>query len=223
MTATAPRFSIIVPHYDGSISDELLVRGMRCLAKQTFGDFEILLYHDGPPTRPLPDLGFISPRLAAVKMSAVRFNDWGHSLRDQGIREARGDYILHFNPDNLLYPNALAMLEAASRAPVRETEDLRMRENPDVLVFAILMRGVQTNGRIGPWRDRNATSRFLIYTGLPPIFGAIDCLQVVIKRDIWLELGGWYDRREASDGYIYPKLIAERGARYIPEVLGEHW
>ena len=42
-----PRFSIIVPHFDGVVSDATLTRTMASLAAQTFSDFEVLLYHDG--------------------------------------------------------------------------------------------------------------------------------------------------------------------------------
>jgi len=217
-----PRFTIIVPHYDGSISDELLLRGLHSLSAQTFRDFEILLYHDGPPSRPLPDLNWLGDKLR-LTISENRHNDWGHSLRDRGIREGRGDYIVHFNPDNVLYPRALATFDAAARAPVPRYTDERLRENPEILIYAILMRGMQSNGRVGPWRNRKDTSRYLLYTGLPPILGAIDCMQVVATRRVWLEIGGWYDKSETSDGKMYSVLIRERGARYISEVLGEHW
>jgi Glycosyl transferase family 2 len=223
MTDNAPRFSIVIPHYDGTISDELLLRGLHSLTMQTFRDFEILLYHDGPLSRPLPDLNWVGPRLKAVRVSEQRFNDWGHSLRDQGIRDGRGDYIVHFNPDNILYPRALATLDAAARAPVRPAPVALQTENPEVLIFAILMRGMQCSGKVGPWRNRNDTDSYLIYTGMPPILGAIDCMQVVMRRSLWLSIGGWYDRSEVSDGIIYSKLIKERGARYVSEVLGEHW
>ena len=219
----APRFSVVIPHYDGSISDDLLLRGLHSLATQTLRDFEILLYHDGPLTRPLPDLAWLGDRLACATVTENRHNDWGHSLRDRGIREARGDFVVHFNPDNVLYPRALATLDAAARAPVTPVPQPEYAENPEILIYAILMRGMVCNGRKGPWRNRYDTSRYLIYTGMPPILGAIDCMQVVISRRIWLEMGGWYDKAEVSDGRMYSKLIAERGARYIPEVLGEHW
>src|SRR5687768_6095821 len=88
---TAPRFSIIIPHYDGAISDELLVRGLASLASQTFDDFEVLLFHDGPLSRPLPDLTQF-PLKIRLGITPQRFNDWGHSLRDFGIHHARGDY-----------------------------------------------------------------------------------------------------------------------------------
>ena len=220
MSADSPRFSIVIPHYDGAISDEQLVRGLASLANQAFADFEVLLFHDGPLSRPLPDLAQF-PLKIRLGVTPQRFNDWGHSLRDLGIHHARGDYIVHFNPDNVLYPEALAVLDRAAREPVEDAPEPGYRENPEVLIFAVLMRGMRTNGA-SVWRDKTST-RSILLQGYPVQLGAIDCMQLVAKRSLWHEIGGWYDRRETSDGTIYGALIANRGARYVPEILGEHW
>lgn len=217
-----PRFSIIVPHFDGSITDAMLLRGLGSLAAQTFRDFEVLLLHDGPLGRPLPRLEGLALPALRVDIGTQRHNDWGHSLRDAGIRQAQGDYIIHFNPDNLLYPNALEALDRASRQPVPPAPRPDLLENPQVLIFSIVMRGMNFNGRGPIWRSGDP-NRALIYTGLPPSYGFIDCLQLVAQRSVWLEIGGWYDRSEASDAAIYAKLVQERGARYVMAVLGEHW
>lgn len=217
-----PRFSVVMPHYDGSIDDALLLRGLDSLARQTFRDFEVLLMHDGPLGRPLPPLAGLPVPALQVSIGERRHDDWGHSLRDRGIREASGDYIVHFNADNLLYPEALQTLDNASRQPVLPAPRPDLLENPEVLIFSILMRGMNFNGRGPIWRGADS-SRALVYTGLPPALGLIDCMQLVAKRSVWLEIGGWYDKSEASDAAIYGKLIQQRGARYVMEVLGEHW
>jgi hypothetical protein len=219
-----PRFSVIVPHFDGSVTDGMLLRGLGCLARQTYGDFEVLLYHDGPLSRALPDLTALGlgARLRTT-VGETRHNDWGHSLRDRGIRAATGDYIVHFNPDNVLYPNAFEVLDRYGRAPVPPVSRAELAENPAILVFAIAMRGMNFNGRWPIWRDPADPSRALIFTGIPPVPGLIDCMQLVATRAVWLEIGGWYDRSEKSDGTIYARLVEERGARYVPSVLGEHW
>ena len=217
-----PRFSIIVPHFDGSISDSALLRGLGSLAAQSSRDFEVLLLHDGPLSRPLPPLDHLALPALRLDIGAQRHNDWGHSLRDAGIRRARGDYIVHFNPDNVLYPQALEKLDLASRRPVAPAPRADLLENPQVLIFSIVMRGMSFNGRGPIWRSGDP-ERSLVYTGLPPVHGLIDCMQLVARRELWLEIGGWYDRSEASDAAIYMKLIEQRGARYVMAVLGEHW
>ena len=89
-----PKFSIIVPHYDGVISDETFIEGMDSILCSKYKNFEVLVYHDGPTSRPIPqsfksvyDYHKIDYK---VKETKTRYNDWGHSLRDLGIREAKG-------------------------------------------------------------------------------------------------------------------------------------
>lgn len=217
-----PKFTVIIPHYDRSVSDQEITRCLKCLSDQTFKDFEVRLFHDGPPLRELPNPENYPFKLF-VEATPTRKGDWGHSLREIGMKAATGRYILHLNADNVLYPRALEYLNAASVAPVEGAPMVEMLDNPDVLVFAILMRGRSFNGRVGFWRNRNATHRAIISTGIPPIPDYIDCLQVVAARTIWEKVGWWYDKSEASDGVILPSMIQQFGARYIPAILGEHW
>lgn len=216
--SAAPRFSIIVPYDDGAAGDALLLRALASLAQQTFGNFEVLLFHDGPQSRPWPDLARL-PLKIRLGSTAQRVHDCGHSLRELGIRHAHGDYLVHMNPDGVLYPHALETLDRAAREPATHADPLR-RENPDVLVFAVLLRGVSYNGRAGgPDRGSN---RPLIASGIPPDPHHLHVPQLVARRSIWLEIGGWYDRSEPADGIIYSAIVATRGARFVPEILGEH-
>jgi len=217
-----PKFSIIVPHYDGVISDEQFLQGMNSLVNQTYRDFEILVYHDGPISRPIPNIDFPNVK---IKVTEKRFNDWGHSLRDMGIREAQGEYILHFNPDNILYKNALESIFKQSQKQYFYNKDGIEYIYPlpnDIIIFPILMRGVQSNG-VGLWRNKkNAEKDYMIFTGYPPLKYNIDCMQLVMKRSLWIENDGWKDKSEDSDGNMYEPFVQKYKARYCSEVLGEH-
>lgn len=221
-TTKMPRFSIIIPHYDGSVSDQQIGRCLNSLSAQSCQDFEVRLLHDGPPSRALPSPASWSFPLSVLP-TELRAGDWGHSLRDRAMREAQGEYILHLNADNFLYPNALEVLDLAASAPIEPAPREDLRENPAVLVFSIVMRGRMFNGRLGFWRDKQATHRGLIYTGIPPVAEYIDCMQVVAKRSVWQAIGWWYNKSEAADGVILPAMIQRFGARYVSAVLGEHW
>jgi glycosyltransferase involved in cell wall biosynthesis len=214
-------FSIIVPHYDQSVSDAELDRCLSSIAKQTFRSYEVLLFHDGPPTRalppPPPGIENYVPRV-----TSVRANDFGHSLRDAGIRQAKGDYIVHLNADNLLYPFALEELATTAATPGSLLEPHRHHAPPDLLVFPVVMKGVLGDVRNGLLRTNNPLHA-VILNGYPPLAGMIDCMQLVMKRTIWLEYGGWYDKSTNSDGTMYPRFIRERGSRMVGRVLGEHW
>jgi hypothetical protein len=93
----------------------------------------------------------------------------------------------------------------------------------EVFVYGILKRGlVATRNSFYRFPDL-AQQRSLIFGGVPVRFGNIDAMQFVMRRDLWLQVGGWYDRREESDGYIYEKLSKRFVVTAVPDILGEHW
>ena len=211
-----PLFSIIVVHYQGTIPHAIFSRGIASLQAQTFKDFEIIAYHDGPLT------DAASVMTVPVRCSEYRFNDFGHSLRDRGIREATGDYILHFNADNILYPHALTEIAKEIHRPPRlQDEQKRILDPADIIIFPIAMVGLQrVNGRVIQFKG--SPPFFSILTGNPPIVQNIDCMQLVMKRSLWLAEGGWADKRELSDGYQYERFAKKYGYREVGPICGEH-
>lgn len=202
-TGTQPKFSIIIPHYQGSIDHDHFLRGIRSIHAQMFRDFEILCYHDGP----LLDAGLDFP--VKIFPTSKRYNDWGHSLRDIGIHEARGEYILHFNPDNILYPQALERLSGGCK---------------EILVFPLIMMGMERDGDLVFQHNKRTASQKMVISGNPVVYGGIDCTQFVMKRDRWLECGGWFDKRGNADGFMYPLFAEKYDVEFIgSEPLGEHW
>ena len=225
-----PTFSVIIPHYDRSISREFLQRTLDSLYRQTYQSFEILLYHDGPKLMPFEEEIDLSqhPNITHLEVTEKRFGDWGHSLRDMGIRRAKGEYIVHMNADNILYDFAFERMVEAMRTPRSNIADPQSGQvidtnSNDILIFAILMVGSESDG-IRHWTEvRNDRRHGMILTGYPVVQNNIDCMQLVMRRRLWLDYGGWYNRASDGDGYMYQRFVSERRARYIPAVLGEHW
>lgn len=210
------KFSVIVPHYDGSINDEIFCRGIQCLIDQTNQDFELLIYHDGPVSRPIPDLWRQLGDRAKLDITKKRENNWGHGNRDRGIKKAKGDYIIHHNPDNILYNFALEELEKESN------KNYGFDFKNDIIIFPVYMIGMTTNGKFA-WRDKlNRFDYKMILTGFPGIKNFIDAMQLVMKTDLWNKYNGWYDKSETSDGTMYEKFVHDNGARYCSKILGEH-
>jgi hypothetical protein len=211
-------FSIILVHYQGATKHSELCRGIASLFAQTFQDFEILAYHDGPlldPSLPWP---------IPFKCTEACHHDWGHSLRDLGLHEAKGDYIVHFNSDNILYPNALEEIWLAiNRLPrIFNSFSGQPVDSNDLIVFGIILRGYQ--------RIMEEAVRYpdhpeyqLILTGNPPRVRYIDAMQLVMRRSIWLNEGGWSDRSFCADGAMYEKFAAKYGYRSVEKILGEHF
>src|ERR1043165_2007520 len=121
-----PLFSIVCVHYQGTVTRDIYLRGVNSILSQTFTDYELLVYHDGPLLDP------DAPTPIPIRCTEMRHNDWGHSLRDRGIREAKGDYIVHFNADNVLYPHALELIAAEIRRPWRLTSETKGDRKSDV-------------------------------------------------------------------------------------------
>lgn len=223
---TQYRYSIIIPHYDRSIGDELLIRTLQSIDAQTEGRFEVLLYHDGHLSRPLPDLSWVRFPLR-ILISPKRYNDWGHSLRHQGIHAATGDYIVHMNADNILYPNALEEIERLSQPDAYPTavssSGERWHIEPEIIIFPIYQMGWACDGKGLRRFDTGQQVYRVIMTGYPPVRGFIDAMQLVMTREKWLEYGGWSNRAADSDGIMYERFVLENGARYSDKILGEHW
>lgn len=114
-----PLFTVIVTDYEPSVPREYLRRKMACLAAQTCGDFEVLVYHDGPKAQSYAEDMAGAPMHQATEFIVTPkwIGDWGHSSRDLGIRAARGRWIIHTNADNIFYPNLIAELKAVLTEP----------------------------------------------------------------------------------------------------------
>ena len=227
MTIKNPKFSIIMVDYDQSVSRAYMQRAIQNLMVQTFNNFEVILLHDGPKEIPYENelskeqINFIDK----IVVTEERFNNWGHTLRDMGIRSAKGEYIIHLNADNVLFPHCLERLAYFSDLELAPIFDKSgdIKNNSSILIFAIYMRGVVFCNNAYSRRPGEEDTYSTILSGIPTKYGNIDCMQLVMKREYWLNENGWHDKSRNSDGMMYPGFVAKYGARYIPELLGEHW
>lgn len=92
-----------------------------------------------------------------------------------------------------------------------------------ILIYAIRMCGVVPTS-FGYYRlGTEKTKQSIVFGGVPVKFGNIDAMQFVMRRDLWLAEGGWYDTRETADGYMYPEFAEKYKMDVVPDILGEHW
>lgn len=194
-----PRFSIIVVDCDSHTPREAAQRGVNSILAQTYRDFEVIFVHDGLKEVPY-ETEFDLTGLEKLKTiyTKERFSDWGHTLRDHGLRIADGDYVLHFNIDNLLYPNCLERVNE-----FLEKDDIRK----EMVIFTII-------------HHKNEEE---LLTGNPVRFQHIDCLQVVASRNAWESIGFWHRNEYEADGYLYVELSSRYKPFYIEEILAENF
>ena len=233
---TNPFFSIIMPHFHKCTPHNRFIRAIESIRSQSFRDWELLIYHDGP----IDDENVLNYREDIIKDSRIKFTitsrnhaDWGHSLRDIGIRAAQGVYIINTNSDNLFYNNAFAIFFAYSRWKKEKLEYYNEAKgerfsfliNPDCLVYGIKLMGVLTHSNARKIiRIPNSENFFqTVLPGWPPNKYSVDAMQLIATREIWGNTGFWYKKNEESDGDLIQEITSKYGYLVIPEILGEHW
>lgn len=198
-----PKFTIIATDAENHVPRDRMKQGVRSILNQTFTDYELLIIHDGPRSKEfeldLPD----NARLMETEQFYGVYGleefyagyGWGHHSRDLGIKEAAGEYILHFNIDNILYPHALQTIS-----------DKIDKTKAEVVIYACTHEKFDIK----------------YFSGIPPVMGKVDLLQCVASKKAWNSIGGWHRYDHSADGFLFEDIIARYGYTHIPEVLGEN-
>jgi glycosyltransferase involved in cell wall biosynthesis len=109
---------------------------INCFLSQTLQNFKLLILHDGPDStmdsvvRPYLEA---HPDELAYQCTERRYNDYGHSLRDMGIRMCDTEYLLLTNDDNYYCPTFLEQMFVAIRhcgADIAMCDMLHSHMNP---------------------------------------------------------------------------------------------
>jgi hypothetical protein len=194
-----PKFSIIVVDNDTHTPRDAAKRGVDSILAQTFRDFEIVFVHNGvKETRYEEEFDLSGVQKVKALYLKELSNDWGNTSRNYGLMIADGEYVLHFNIDNLLYPTCLEKVNQ-----FLEKDGVRK----EMVIFSII-------------HHKNAER---ILTGNPVRFRHIDCLQVIASRIAWESIGFWHRTEYESDGYLYLELSTKFQPFYLDEVLAENF
>jgi len=201
-----PKFTIVATDAENHVPRDRMREGIDSLNNQTFKDFELLIIHDGPRQGSYDNELDEIPENTAFICTEKHYGiygqpefwagyGWGHHSRDLGIKQASGDYILHFNIDNILYPHALQTIS-----------DKIDKTKADVIIYACTHEKFDIK----------------YFSGIPPVMGKVDLLQCVASKRAWESIGGWHRYDHSADGYLFEEIIAKYGYVHIPEVLGEN-
>ena len=86
---------------------------IHCFLAQTLQNFKLLILHDGYDAemeKIFIEFKTKNPTTFDYYFSEERFNDYGHSLRDIGIKMADTEYLLITNDDNYYCPDFLEIM-----------------------------------------------------------------------------------------------------------------
>ena len=109
---------------------------------QSADNWRLTVIHDGPSTefeKAMRPLAKQMPKKIKYFCTESRFNDYGHSLRQIGIEQATGDYLLLTNADNYFNRGAFLMdIKYYQDGNTDLTKSLRLNNNNS---FAHFYRG----------------------------------------------------------------------------------
>ena len=108
MKAPTPFFSVVVPTWNtGALVEETV----HSLVNQDFPDpqYEIIVVDDGSTD---DTLSYLKPFLDRIRIIRQK-NSGAASARNKGIHHARGEYIVCFDHDDILFPYALKIYKQA--------------------------------------------------------------------------------------------------------------
>ncbi len=105
-----PRYSIVIPMYNAASG---LPRMLRSISAQSFSDYEVLLLDDGSEDDTLNvarALVGADPRFRLIARPHVGA---AGAVRNAGLALATGEYLLFWDADDEVTPDALAIIDAA--------------------------------------------------------------------------------------------------------------
>jgi CDP-glycerol glycerophosphotransferase len=202
-----PEISVIVPFYN---VEAYLADCLDSILGQTFGDFEVLLVDDGSPDGSRAIAERYAERDARLRI-VTRENGGLGAARNTGVREARGRYLTFVDSDDLLPPQALALLHGSA-----------CRTGSDVVVGSVERFDGRT-GWLPDWvedvhvvrREQVRIEEFL------PLLRNLYTWNKLFRRDFWDAQGMWFREGVAyEDQPIVTQLLARAHAiDVLPEIV----
>ena len=182
---------------------------IRCLlwslASQTCKDFKVSVYHDGPSDATKEIVGDFKKQIVDFEVnyfeSDLRFNDFGHSLREMALNNCGTSLMLLTNDDNYYVPTMVENILSQDW------------ENTDIVYFDMV------HNHIIPSLPNPIGYQTLI---TEPRATRIDMGSFVFRTCLGKEVG-FTDKSYGADGYFF-EAMRDRGARIakIRKVLFVH-
>jgi hypothetical protein len=156
---------------------------------QSHDNWILTVIHDGPNDEfdlIMTDYKKQAPEKILFFNTENRFNDYGHSLRDLGLKSIKGDYVLHTNADNYFIPRAVEFIN-----------EVLVAHSPDVVFFDMVHSHELPGGRNLPAYSFFETS-FERYS--------IDMSAAIIKSCL-AEKAGFRDKTFAGDATYFEDVV----------------
>lgn len=194
---SCPKISVIMPVYN--TKEESLREAIESILNQTYTDFELILINDGSTRQECEDVikSYTDERIRYIKQE----NQGAAGSRNNGIKQAVGEYIAIMDSDDIAYPNRF------------EEEVKFLDEHQD---YAI----------VGSWAEIFPKKRLLKVVEEPRILDFIrECnfvhSTVMYRRKLFAENGYTYDLKKppTEDYDLWCRIITKEKAYNIQKPL----
>lgn len=198
-------FSLIIPTYNRA---DLIGRTLETVFSQERPPDEVIVVDDGSTDGTLELLAGYGDKLRVLRQE----NRGPGAARNRGVRDARGDYVVFLDSDDLWFPWTLATYEKVIEEhgrPALVSGKLYLFHDEDEVT-----RRLHRSMKVESFTDFFASSR----CGMHCSAG-----QAVIRRDVYLESGGFVEERiNAEDHDLVMRLGTQRGFVWIesPDMVG---
>ncbi len=178
---------------------------------QTEKNWKLTIIHDGHNSdfmSLMESYHKIDPNRITFYCTEKRFNDYGHSLREIGLKNLEGDFVLITNADNYFIPKAVEFLNRA----IVETKG-----EVDVVMFDM----VHSHNRPG---NRDLPPYFFFQVKYKRNF--IDLSAAIVKNNLAAKVG-FRDKSLAGDATYFEDIVESKYPEKlkclkIPRILFVH-
>ena len=102
------QFSIITPVYNRA---DCIVRCLESVANQKFDSFEMIVVDDGSEDQTLNKIQMLKSKFKHLNIISYSENRGVNFARNRGIEQAKGNYIIFLDSDDILTPDALNTID----------------------------------------------------------------------------------------------------------------
>lgn len=199
-----PNFlEIICVSYKRPIKLHCLLLSLAC---QTSNDFKVRVIHDGPDDETKKVIAMVNLEYPHLNLSYEetneRYNDYGHTLRDLGVRTSEAENVLLTNDDNYYVPIFIEEISA------------EIKDKKADIVFFDMVHSHKITELPNPIGYQTLITE--------PRLNRIDVGSFVFNGKIGREVG-FNDRGFAADGIFFEKLLSKTDKIFkISKVLFVH-
>ena len=181
---------------------------VQSLLNQTASNWKLRVIHDGADNKFAEIMSAFAadaPSKISWSASERRFNDYGHSLRDQGLKFAQSDYVILTNDDNYYVPKFIEILTTAI-----------MATRPDAVYFNMIYSHERPGNRPQP-------SYCLFETHFSR--RSIDIGAAAVRTEL-AKAVGFRDKSHDGDATYFEDVAKSKGSAFkvvkVPRVLFVH-